>query len=118
MTDLTSWGADQIASWVAGASLTDHSPVNVVLIDSGGTDADSTTHDDWVITSTNGNATVENNSAVSFGDPSYSATITEVALRDGSGNTIAQYTLDSSKDVTSDVDELRFEANQLTFKVE
>lgn len=74
---------------------------------------------DWSIGGGDGPTTLQNDNTISFGDPDSNwGTVTHIAIWDAqsAGNPLTvTASLNSSKEVTTDTDELQFAAGNLTF---
>ena len=118
MGDLTDYAEDLIGDWIANNQNIDAIELNVQLVatdDSTPTDTDI----DSDIMSKTGNQPCEvtNDEDISFGDPDFDKDIASVILRDRNDNEITEFNLSEPKQVVSDVDELRFKAGDLVFKI-
>lgn len=135
MTDFSGYSEDQILNHIFKNTSIFSSPTNVYIslhtadegeIPDGSNEvgaADyaraSTAPADWTVDASDGPSTVDNANTISFGDPQNNwGTVTHIAIWDAqsAGNPLTvTASLNSSKEVTQDTDELQFAAGNLTF---
>lgn len=135
MSDFSGYTEEQIMEWMLKSTDTDSAPSNMHVslhtadegnnpdgseeVDASDYDRVSTSSSDWTVQSGDGPVTVENENDINFGDPDNNwGTITHFCIWDGSSDSdnplIRTVSLDESKTVDSDTDELLFEAGDLT----